>query len=156
MLSRQYVAGFFDGEGCVNITVRGKVRQVCLRVMIVNTDASILQKINLSYGGRLTKPHSAKDGWKLTRQLVFMGAEAFNFLISIYPYLEIKKRQAKLAIDFWNFQSSGRNQRCEFVSRPIPKMPGRMVLKRTPQTVERELQFKAEMHELNRKGMPIQ
>lgn len=144
------MAGFFDGEGCVNLTVSGRSRQVCLRLMIVNTDHEILSEIHLSFGGRLARPRGNRKGWKSFRQIVFSGKEAYEFLLSVYPFLVVKKRQAKLAIDFWNFQHRPSSERCEIYKNPnCPIGYGR---RRTQATIETELLFKKQMHELNRKG----
>lgn len=147
MITLEYLAGFFDGEGCVNITTRGKSKQVALRVMIVNTDPTILQEIQQVYGGFLSKPRINKRGWKAFRQLTFVGDSAVGLLSTLLPFLRIKKRQAELAIEFWAFQKApGRNMTKYNES-------GHAFRVRKPEIISGELYFKAQMHELNKKGL---
>jgi hypothetical protein len=152
MVSDEYAAGFFDGEGCVNITVRGKFRQVSLRVMIVNTDEWILKELQLQYGGNLMTPRKLKQGWKPTRQLSLTGKVAIDFLHKIYPFLRIKRRQAELAFEFWGFMQKPRTERCEAVVIPVENFKRRVVMRRTDETKSLELLYKDQMHALNLKG----
>ena len=150
-LSPQYVAGFFDGEGCVNITVRGKARQVALRVMIVNTEPMILALLHAQYGGQLPGPRQAgEEHWKPFRQLVLTGRKAIGFLEHIEPFVILKKPQIELALEFWRFQQKPRRERCDIITGQHDYGGVRVV--RKPETVERELEFKEKMHVLNKKG----
>lgn len=150
-LSPEYVAGFFDGEGCVNITVRGKFRQVSLRVMIVNTEPMILALLHTRYGGQLPGPRQdLKKHWKPFRQLVLTGYKAIRFLEDIAPFAILKKPQIDLALEFWRFQQKPRKERCDIITGQHDYGGVRVV--RKPETVERELEFKEKMHLLNRKG----
>lgn len=151
MLSDQYDAGFFDGEGCVNLTIRGKNCQISLRVMITNTDPNILQEFKDTYGGRLTKPRVLTEGWKAFRQIVLSDSDAIEFLRRVFPFCIVKRKQIELAEEFWTFQHQGKRQRCEKV---LKKVNGKTVVtfQRTAETLERESEFKFRMSELNRKG----
>lgn len=93
-----YIAGFFDGEGCVNFTTRGKHRSVLVRVLIRNTDLSIIEHIRSLFGGRIeiarfkTKPH-----WKPSYCWRIDADQAVDFLCIIEPYVRIKTEQILLA-----------------------------------------------------------
>jgi hypothetical protein len=152
MLSNEYAAGFFDGEGCINITVTGKNRQVRLRVMLVNTDQDILLLFQAKYGGNLTMPKVLKDGWKPYCQLYWFGNSAIEFLSHIRPYILLKRSQIELAFEFWDFMHTPRRDRCEQVPTPREGSPNQVSLKRTPETISKEMDFKSRMHALNRKG----
>ena len=152
MLSPEYAAGFFDGEGCVNITVRGRCRQVCLRVMLVNTDAEILSLFYAQWGGRLTRPRVHRDTWKPFRALIWSGQEAIDFLTVIQPYCRVKQRQIALAQEFWAFMKAPRMERCAVDPGSTTRAPFRVIVRRTPATLDKELLFKQQMHALNRKG----
>lgn len=99
-LSPQYVAGFFDGEGCVDVTNSG-----ALMAMLTNTNLLVLRLIQVKYGGSLDKspPHPP-------RKVIFMwktaSRDARRFLEAIYPYLVIKANQARIGIcyDIWKEQ----------------------------------------------------
>src|SRR5438093_8952343 len=97
MLSAKYAAGFFDGEGCVNITMAGHIRQAVLRVTIVNTDPAILQEFAITYDGKLLRPRSYNTRWKLFRAVEWRSKRAIAFLEAIYPYVIVKRKQVELA-----------------------------------------------------------
>ena len=146
MISNEYLAGFFDGEGCINITVRGKNNQVTLRLMLVNTNYELLAEIQEFHGGFLTRrERGIKAHWKALCCLTWAGGNAVNLLHNLRPHLRLKRKQAELAIEFVNFMHS----------------PGRLVTFsgktggqiRTSQTLARELEFKNMMHALNKKGV---
>src|SRR5258707_6208860 len=95
LLDLRYVAGFFDGEGCVNITVSGQNRTPTLRVMITNTEPIILCMLQRQFGGQLTTPLSLNPqrGWKLHRCLDFRNSYAFNFIRKIESFCVLKNPQ---------------------------------------------------------------
>lgn len=152
MLSPEYVAGFFDGEGCVNITVRGEFRQVCLRVMVANTEPTILAALCAQFGGCLNKPQRHNKRWKQSRQWSITGHGAIRFLSVIRPYSRIKSAQIDLAFEFFRFMSLPKNERCHSVKTPTLLAPWHTTTRRTPDTIAREMEFKSKMHGLNRKG----
>jgi hypothetical protein len=151
-LSSEYVAGFFDGEGCVNLTVKGRARQVALRVMVVNTEPMILALLHAQYGGRIPKPRQVgKETWKFFGVLVLTDYAAIRFLEDIAPFVILKKPQIELALEFWHFQHRPRRERCDILTGSHDYGGTRVV--RKPETVQKELEFKARMHLLNQKGV---
>jgi hypothetical protein len=152
VMSTEYLAGFFDGEGCVRITVRGKVRQVVLECMLVNTDIPILREVQTAFGGRLYTYPSKKSGWKPFSSLHWSGPQAADLLKKLRPFLRLKARQADLGLEFTAFMTLPKDQRCFSIKAPIPRMPNRVVMRRKPEILIQELEFKSRMHELNRKG----
>jgi hypothetical protein len=149
------MAGFFDGEGCINISISGKSHNPCLRVMIVNTDQTILSIIHQKYGGRMPSPKSTKPNWKPFRQIILTGHSAVQFLLKIRHLVIVKKPQVELALEFWEFQRRPKQERCFYVESAIPRMKGRVVAKLKAETIAKELEFKNRMHVLNRKGLPL-
>lgn len=105
-LSIQYIAGFFDGEGSINIyhikpnKWRRKNEGYEFSVYIHNTDKKIIDLFQGQFGGyvnvRKRKTEKWKDGydWKLS------SVQAKNFLKRIYPFLLIKKERARIVIEF--------------------------------------------------------
>ena len=98
-----YVAGFFDGEGCVNIKVlekKGKSGQVCtiseLTVEISNNDLEVLKFIHKLCGGRITKRYDKNHPHSLRME----ASKAVSFLQLVSPYLITKKKQASLGVAF--------------------------------------------------------
>lgn len=151
-MTPEYAAGFFDGEGCVNITKRGKRQQVSLRVMIANTNKDILDLFQLSFGGhvRISKRH--KPDWKPFIQWVATGQTAMDFLAKISPFIILKTAQIKLAFEFWQFMQLPKTERCEIKANQKPEYKGRVTLVRKPATLITEQEFKDRMHALNKKG----
>ena len=49
MIDPRWLAGFFDGEGSIGITVAGKYRRCILRLTLVNTDYDLLAAIQGEY-----------------------------------------------------------------------------------------------------------
>ncbi len=98
-----YIAGFFDGEGCVNLKVftktSGKQKgQICseMTIEVSNNDFSVLKFINERFNGRITKRYDLKHPHTLRME----SKKAVHFLQNIYPYLITKKEQARIGIEF--------------------------------------------------------
>lgn len=94
-----YVAGFFDGEGSINISRRQRKSfspEHSLTVAIGQRDGETLDWIQEHFGGNL---HQVKrDGsytWYCGNQ------KALAFLKELFPFLRYKKPQAQLAISFY-------------------------------------------------------
>jgi hypothetical protein len=110
--TREYMAGLFDGEGCVNISrcsriTRGnKHTQIILRCFIVNTNQEILRFLKLKFGGSLSAPLSLNKerGWKPFCSWKLCYDKAAKFLEWILPSCFIKREQIILALDFHKFQ----------------------------------------------------
>ncbi len=89
-MSTEYVAGFFDGEGSVNIHKRKGHRGCTLYVSIGNTDHAILEQFKAQFGGSVSLLRK-QDGnrrpiWKWSTSC----NTAVNFLRTIQPYSIIK------------------------------------------------------------------
>lgn len=97
-----YIAGLFDGEGCVHIAIlrpKNRSLQHQLRTTISNSNPEPLRIVQGLFGGiiQYTLPyenHRQVYSWH--------GASrcALYFLESIYQYLIIKKEEARLGIEF--------------------------------------------------------
>jgi len=161
MISAEYAAGFFDGEGCVTMMTVGKNREMKLRVQIANTEEMILRALQASFGGavnmRSDKRHPNR---KACGQLVFCGGDAERFLRSIQPHVRVKKGQVVLALEFLEFCNTPKSERCELIPSkariPIAGVPGKFMTPKTwirkPETLGREVEFKSKMNAMNLKG----
>jgi hypothetical protein len=94
-----YVAGLFDGEGCVNFTQAGKQRTWVIRVMIRNTDREIIEYLQSLFAGRIeTKiAYPNKPLWKTSYCWRLDWDAAIEFLEVIEPWVRIKKDQILVA-----------------------------------------------------------
>ena len=101
---RAYIAGLVDGEGCVGIYSCGISRRVrehfTLQVKVSSTDHEILMWLRDVTGiGRLRSQRSrprCKPAWVWETK----SRQATALLVSIHPWLRIKKPQADTAIEF--------------------------------------------------------
>lgn len=107
-----YTAGFFDGEGSINILTRKRKdwnTEYSLSVAIGQKDGKTLDWIKDNFGGNVYLVK--RDGtfyWSCGG-----GRNAEKFLRSIYPFLQYKKPQAELAFEFY----SGRKNRTNPISK---------------------------------------
>jgi len=112
----QYLAGFFDGEGCIDNQVmypanaKGKLYvRPRLRVAQSNTGAVILHKLQETYGGHLSqrKPQNANQQASTSWEILDK-AGITRMLEQLAPLLIIKKEQAILAL-WWLRNCTGRH-----------------------------------------------
>lgn len=93
-----YFAGFFDGEGCIDVHRAKKLNSFNkiehrLRVSIGQIEIKPLKKLKNLYGGNIYK-YKKINKWSLHSK------EAINFLKNIKPYLLVKRSQANAAIKY--------------------------------------------------------
>ncbi len=108
-----YTAGFFDGEGCVNIArylQRGRPYHT-LAIIFTNTDFRVLQWLQERWGGHISKPTEPRNPrHRPTCHLRFSAGPARPLLLAMLPYLIIKKSQVEIALEFINTRSKGGRQ----------------------------------------------
>ena len=122
-----YTAGFVDGEGCITLTQKSKLSgknkryySICPKVVITNTNATILRLMQSTFGGYLaehviSKTTMAKhypqfQSKKPIYQLEFTHQKALQFIRRIYPYLQIKQRQARVLFQYEKTLVRGNNK----------------------------------------------
>lgn len=98
-----YFAGFFDGEGTVDIrakqTHNGKYCRFELRVQIPQVVIDPLLKAQSIWGGNLV--HGKRINiWACTSKI------AVQFLSDIYPYVIVKKEEIEWALAYANLINS--------------------------------------------------
>ena len=112
-----YTAGIIDGEGCIRINKRHSNRcrvgfELQLNVRVRNTNEWLIRWLQFQFGGSIRSDKqkgNRKDAWEWclgTRQ-------ALEFLKQILPYLQIKRPQAELAVEFQRNKHFGRNRPLE-------------------------------------------
>jgi hypothetical protein len=103
-----YIAGLIDADGWIGIRInnQGKKWQGhSFMVGIVNRDLLVLQWVQSIFGGsvrprkRIQKSPHAKT-WSMVYDWNPDGEGIERFLLSVIPYLRIKKRQAELTLEF--------------------------------------------------------
>lgn len=112
-LTKEYIAGFFDGEGSITITKPCKSTPTHnLYINIGQTRRDILEEIKKLYGGYISI--DKRDNFpnrNIFYQLNLKSKIAERFLRDIYPYIQIKKLEIDIAFQFRETQRihRGRN-----------------------------------------------
>lgn len=98
-----WIAGFFDGEGCIVIRLGVKSNHYNHMVYVgigqVEKGSFLLQQLYKVFGGSIcfhkskNNKHGNKYSWGIGAQ------KAIKFLLTIYPYLRLKKQHALLAVE---------------------------------------------------------
>ena len=107
-----YLAGFMDGEGSFSITKHfAKTKQLsgnvttnwrhAVQVTISNTNREVLEWIVENFGGAIHTRKmymTAKQGYSWKPKTYKEGE---IFILSILPYLRIKRKQAMIALSYY-------------------------------------------------------
>ena len=140
---KAYLAGFFDGEGCVSISKaqpkNHRIPKYAMNVAVVQKGIKMLAGFQELTGiGNIYETKQAYSGYSWQ----FSGNTAKEFLVAILPYLINKKQQAELAIEF----AEKYNRRTRIYSTGRKKVGGSMP---TPQhIVDEKEQYRLLLHKL--------
>lgn len=111
MTQNAYFAGLVDGEGSIYTTNNGAKRpgernykKICVVITMVATKAQSLPEGQGVWGGSLNIRPARLSNHKEALDWRMSGRIAERFLKSIFPYLKIKQRQAKLALEYLDHQ----------------------------------------------------
>lgn len=103
--TKAWIAGFFDGEGCINIGRQFPGNRVTprfiLNVRVSNTAQQSVEILRKTFGGRVY-PLARRRNEVPCFQWYIYGKKAVEFLHAIYPCLVIKKEQAQMALEFYD------------------------------------------------------
>jgi intein/homing endonuclease len=94
-----FLAGFFDGEGCITIGKNGAVE-----IKIINTSLINLKLYSKVFGGEV---HSRSQ--KVNKSQYYYaqyGVNAIEFLKEVQPYLLDKKEQANAALEYFELRNN--------------------------------------------------
>lgn len=100
-----YIAGLFDGEGCVSIYAKydekNDRRYHALNVSIANGNSAVLRWVQARLGGRLNNngvggKGAARDCWSLR----WSNTQTVEFLTAVLPYLIVKREAAEIGLEF--------------------------------------------------------
>ncbi len=104
---KAYIAGLLDGEGCLTVgrlkphNGKREHRFIC-RILVVNTDLTMmlwLQK-TVGDGGIYEYKKAGGENWKPCHRWYLNGQKSIELIRQVYPYLQIKRRQAELLLNF--------------------------------------------------------
>lgn len=105
-----YLAGFFDGEGCIYILKAKKAWGFAydLEISFTNSDPEPLLLAQAAFGGTISVSKDTREGRKNVSRLRLRSRKASNALREMLPYLRTKKARAVMAIDFQDARAAGR------------------------------------------------
>ena len=110
-----YIAGFFDGEGCISIKrIRNRNRpfnQYQLEVTVGSTDEWVCERFKFVFGGNVRKTKSRNPNWKPFWVWRASSKTAGVFLKVIIPYLHLKRDRAEIALTFQRARSIKQDRR---------------------------------------------
>lgn len=110
-LFARYLAGFFDGEGCIGVYTKLRKphgsRLSYLSLSIANTNPEVLQRIQSECGGSVNLNGLTQERLKVNgrpRRTLFRWSAssvlASHILRHMLPFLIVKREEALLALDF--------------------------------------------------------
>ena len=112
-LDAAYMAGFFDGEGCVSIVKHTNRKRrsnpvYVLRVDIDNTDPGVIEFVKAFAGdfgsAFLKRKATVFPAHMAVYSFRCHSYEAYHFLRLIYPYVRVKRKQVELAFRFQQYK----------------------------------------------------
>jgi hypothetical protein len=109
-----YLAGFFDGEGCVYI-LRGYRSNgnpfYSLEISLTSSDIKPLQEAQALFGGKISTAKGVKASNKDIFRLRLRSNQAASALRAMLPFLIVKAERAEIALEFQEKLSAPRTTR---------------------------------------------
>lgn len=94
-----YLAGFFDGEGCVGVyQTKNRWGKQQVRVSIAQIDPRPIELFASVFGGNIGIQKS-KPGYRNLFRVQYTGGKAKDVLANLYPYLTVKREKAAEALE---------------------------------------------------------
>lgn len=112
-----YIAGFFDGEGCVRLKQSNQNEDSYYVIAhLTNSYKPVLEEVQELFGGVIRKQERTPN--KTIYNWCVSSSEAVDFLRTVVPFLKEKKPQAEYAIDFHERKSAmdGAQKRAAYVT----------------------------------------
>jgi len=97
--SVQYMAGFFDGEGCVTIA-KASERRHWLQIRVGGVDAGTLEWVRENFGGCIGKQRRYSERHRQAWYWQLQASGAGKFLTEILRYSVIKRPQIEIGLRF--------------------------------------------------------
>lgn len=104
MLDIRYIAGLFDGEGCVHIPVQRRadlrVPNYGIRAVFCLTNQEVVRAIAEQYGVKFCRLNKSKANvkWADAYQVQICGNKAANLFREMLPYLIVKRQCVNVAL----------------------------------------------------------
>jgi len=99
-MTKDYVAGLFDGEGCIRLQRHSRIGNYSLHVTLTNVHKPVLDELQRRYDGRVSR----KDSRSHVYQWTLTCKNAAWFIRDIGPRLIIKRDQYEVAVRYLNLR----------------------------------------------------
>lgn len=164
MISDEYAAGFFDGEGTVFAATRGgSNKSPTIMVLISNTVREPLDLLQQKWGGSICITSPRKANHRPVHQWAIAARKAAPFLRAIEPHCIIKRNVVRVAIEYCALMALPAHERIDYSTmRPSPSgkltKSGKVKMTRggtvRPEIRERVMLLHQEIRRLNCRGAP--
>lgn len=119
-LTPEYVAGFFDGEGCIRILGGNKTNYVGIQVFITNTYKPVLNILKEKYGGSVLLRTEGNIKHKTCYQWRITGKKEIKLFINdILDFSVEKKPQLLLGLEYCNLPTLTVNRYSKFYDKVL-------------------------------------
>lgn len=144
-----YMAAIVDGEGSIELKLQSNKVSVDLLLHVFNSDRPLMDWMREKFGGSVYEIHrkarAEKPQWQPVYNWNLRGQYARDLLVSLHPFMIIKKAQAELAIEYWDNR--------QVTPRTGEKVGGGRGRNRpSDEVIAMRLSYKERMHALNRKN----
>lgn len=114
MISDEYAAGFFDGEGTVYAATRNNKPSPTIMVCVTNTQPAPINALRARWGGSIFRHVSKNPRWQTKYQWALASRMAKPFLQAIRPHLLIKGEVVDAAIEFRTLMETPHRDRVDY------------------------------------------
>jgi hypothetical protein len=103
LLSSEYAAGFFDGEGCVQLRYGKSAIQYHKQIIAAVGQSSlpVLEALKEKYGGSIYQRKMSNCGIKQMWDWKVYTVTCCNFFEDILPHAIVKQEQIAFALEGW-------------------------------------------------------
>jgi len=102
---RAWAAGFIDGEGYISVHVRQKHKCLTVEVSVGNTNHQSITHLQELFGGHIQHFNGRKKEWSENWRWTAPANVARIVLKSTIPYMQVKRKQAELALELLNHKN---------------------------------------------------
>jgi len=109
-----YAAGIIDGEGCIGLYKKKATDcklgyHLVVKVQVGNTQEWLIRWLQMQFGGCITYSHCKLKSWKPQWRWIIAANKATECLKLVLPYLQLKRPQAEIVIQYQKNRHRGRN-----------------------------------------------
>lgn len=106
MLDIRYVAGLFDGEGCISLVKQRRLNSPLhsynMRVVIAMTHKPMIKLLQEQFGGNFTERKGSMHNHRNAFTISWSNKRAGTMLQILAPHLVIKRAEAEVALEYLN------------------------------------------------------